>query len=250
MNQEVIRDFLNVPGIVGIALLSGQSQPVFYSHDSAFSQEQPELLSQGILQVVETIPLEYQTLEFRFAKNQIVLHRLSRNFIILVMKDDSRTDEKFVDAFQQLRSWIEQNPTGAIEQFQALSIAPLPTLKQLIEAFNQLNQFTTTYLGVAVITNYLKSSRPAVEWLEQFQVNRSGQITLIGEFSGLEQTVSVQEHEWFRHWVAQFIRRCSQAVRDYAALVEQDALTDTQKALLLPLTRHGENSPPRTDRSR
>ncbi|MBD1823362.1 hypothetical protein H6F51_12810 [Cyanobacteria bacterium FACHB-DQ100] len=41
-------------------------------------------------------------------------------------------------------------------------------------------------------------------------------------------------HDWFRAWVAQFIRRCSQAVSDYAVLVEQHALTDTQKALLLP----------------
>ncbi|BAU13255.1 hypothetical protein LEP3755_37940 [Leptolyngbya sp. NIES-3755] len=234
MNQEVIRDFLNLPGIVGIALLSGQSQPVFYSHDPAFSQGQPELLSQGILQVVETIPSEYETLEFRFAKNQITLHRLSRNFIILVIKDESRLDGKFMGAFQSLRSWIEQDPKVAIEQFQTLPTAPLPTLKDLIEAFNQLNQFTTRYLGVAVITNYLKLSRPAVEWMEQFQVNRSGQIVLIGESSELGQAVSVQEHEWFRHWAAQFIRRCSQAVRDYAALVEQNALTDTQKALLLP----------------
>lgn len=234
MNQEVIRDFLNVPGIVGIALLNGQSQPVFYSQNPAFAQGQPELLSQGILQVVETIPSEYEMLEFRFSKNRIVLHRFAKNFIVLVIKDDSRIDETFVDAFQRLKTWIGQNPTIAIEQFQALPTAPLPKLKDLIEAFNQLSEFTKNYLGVAVIANYLKSSRPANEWMEQFQINRSGQIALIGERSGLEQTVSAQEQELFRHWVAQYIRRCSQAVRDYAALVEQNALTDTQKALLLP----------------
>ncbi|MBE9009810.1 hypothetical protein IQ250_06290 [Pseudanabaenaceae cyanobacterium LEGE 13415] len=234
MNQEVIRDFLNVPGIVGIALLSGQSQPVFYSHDPAFSQAHPELLSQGILQVVETIPSEYETLEFRFSQNQIVLHRLSKDLIILVIKDDSRIDEKFGAAFQRLRSWIEGNQAIAIEQFQSLPAAPSPTLKEFIEAFNQLSQFTTNYLGVAVIVNYLKSSRPSVEWMEQFQVNRSGQIALIGELSGLEKAVSVQEQELFRQWVAQFIRRCSQAVRDYATFVEQSDLTHTQKALLLP----------------
>ncbi|GAP95501.1 hypothetical protein NIES2104_20230 [Leptolyngbya sp. NIES-2104] len=192
------------------------------------------MLTQGILQVVETIPSEYETLEFRFSKNQIVLHRFAKNFIVLIIKDDSRIDETFVDALQRLRAWTEQNPTITIEQFQALATAPLPKLKDLIEAFNQLSEFTKNYFGVAVITNYLKSSRPETEWMEQFQVNRSGQIALIGELSGLEQTVSAQEHELFRHWVAQYIRRCSQAVRDYAVLVEQSALTDTQKALLLP----------------
>ncbi|MBW4441074.1 MAG: hypothetical protein KME10_07550 [Plectolyngbya sp. WJT66-NPBG17] len=234
MNQEVIRDFLNVPGIVGIALLSGHSQPVFYSRDPAFTQGQAELLSQGILQVVETIPPEYEVLEFRFAQNQIVLHRFAQNFVALVIKDDSRVNEQFAGAFQKLRAWIEANPTIALEQFQALPSAPSPKLKDLIDAFNQLNQFTTKYLGVAVITNYLKRSRPAMAWMEQFQITRSGQISFVGELSGLEQAVSAQEHEWFRSWVAQFIHRCSQAVRDYAVLVEQNALTDPQKALLLP----------------
>ncbi len=234
MNQEVIRDFLNVPGIVGIALLSGHSEPVFYRNDSTFACGQPELLSQGILQVVETIPAEYEALEFRFSQHQIVLHRLPRNLIVLIIKDNSRIDEQWLSASQALLSWIAANPTIAIEQFQSLPTAPLPKLKDLVDAFNQLSQFTTRYLGVAVITNYLKASCPAEEWFEQFQVARTGQIILIGELSGLEQSVSVQEHEWFRSWVAQFIRRCSQAVRGYAVLVEQNALTDTQKALLLP----------------
>lgn len=233
MNQEVIRDFLNVPGIVGIALLSGQSEPVFYSHNPAFLHQQLESLSQGILQVVETIPPQYEALEFRFAKNQIVLHRLPQNLIVLVIKDAARIDQSFTSAFENLRSWIAQNPAIALEQLQALPIAPLPKLKELIEAFNQLSQFTKQYLGVAVVVNYLKSSRPDSEWIEQFQINRLGQVTAIGE-SSLEQALSTQEHELFRQWAAQFIRRCSQAVRDYATLVEQNALTDRQKALLLP----------------
>ncbi|MBD2083252.1 hypothetical protein [Leptolyngbya sp. FACHB-17] len=82
--------------------------------------------------------------------------------------------------------------------------------------------------------NYLKKTCSTRNGFEQFQVERSGQIRFVGESSRLEQAVSTQEHDWFRAWVAQFIRPCSQAVRDYAVLVEQHALTDTQKALLLP----------------
>jgi hypothetical protein len=233
MNQEVIRDFLNVPGIVGIALLSGHSEPVFCSHNPTFAQGKQEALAQGILQVVETIPAEYETLEFHFAQHQIVLYRLSRDLIILVIKDHSQGNEKFLSAFQGLRSWVEANSAIAFEPFQA-STAPLPKLTDLIEALNHLSQFTTKYLGMAVIVNYLKSSRPTVEWMAQFQVSRSGQVSFVGELSKLEQAVSAQEHEWFRSWVDQFIRRCAHAVRDYAALVEQTALTDAQKDLLLP----------------
>jgi len=64
-------------------------------------------------------------------------------------------------------------------------------------------------------------------------VARSGQISFTGELSELEQAVGDQEYDWFRSWVAQFVRRCSQAVRDYVLLIEEQALTDTQKALFL-----------------
>ena len=234
MNQEVIRDFLNVPGVVGIALLSGHSEPVFYSNNSAFALRQQELLAQSILQVIETIPAEYEVLEFCFAENQIMLYRLPRKIIVLVIKNDSCVMEKFAEAFQVVRSWLEKNSATPFEPFQPLPTVQSPALKDLIDALNHLSQFTTNYLGVAVIVNYLKASCPTTEWMAQFQVARSGQVSFLGELSELEQAVSVQEHEWFRAWVEQFIRRCSHAVRNYAVLVEQKALTDTQKALLLP----------------
>jgi len=203
-----MRDFLNVPGIESIA--------------------------QGILQIVETIPGEYEMLEFRFTQNQILLYRLPLSLVVLVIRDSSGMDQAFADAFQTLRSWIEANSAIGFAPLQPLPTDNSPTLKDLLDALNHLSQFTTAYLGMAVIVNYLKASRPTGEWMERFQVSRSGQISDLGELSDLEQAVSVQQHEWFRAWVAQFIRRCSHAVRDYEVLIQQSALTDAQKALLLP----------------
>lgn len=220
MNQEVIRDFLNVPGIVGIALLNGQSEPVFYTDHPNFAKASSNNLLQSLLQIVDTIPPEYEVLEFRFAEYEIALYRLQATSLVLVIKDHSLNSEQFISAFETLRSHLISSP--------------LLKLQALLDAMNHLSQFTTQYLGVSVITNYWKLSRPEGEWIQQFQVTRSGQINFLGESSALEQSVSAQELETIRDWVAHFIRRCSQAVRDYGALVEQHALTALQKALLLP----------------
>ncbi|MBD1844631.1 hypothetical protein H6F89_14755 [Cyanobacteria bacterium FACHB-63] len=233
MNQEVIQDFLNVPGITGIALLSRQSEPVFYSSHPESFQERLKFLSEGILQVVETIPTEYEVLEFQCAQTQVVLCRLLQNMILLALKDQSCITEQFTHVVEALRSHIVVEPIAS-ESVDSLTDSSRPTRQDLLDAFNQLNQFTRQSLGVAVIVNYLKKTCPMRDGFEQFQVERSGQIRFVGESSTLEQAVSAQEYDWFRAWVAQFIRRCSQAVRNYAVLVEQHALTDTQKALLLP----------------
>jgi hypothetical protein len=234
MNQEVIRDFLNVPGIVGIALLSGHSEPVFYTHHPVFAKGQKELLFQNVLQIVDTISPEYEVLSFQFEQNQIAIHRLQSNFIALVIKDDSLNPDQFISAFEQLKSSIAENPKAAIEEFQTLPAAPLPKLADLLDGMNQLAEFTSRFLGIAVITNYWKSSRPETEWMQQFQISRAGQVSFIGELSALEKSVTAEELDSIRDWVQRFITRCSQAVRNYKDLVEQQALTDLQKALLLP----------------
>jgi hypothetical protein len=225
MNQEVIRDFLNVPGIVGIALVSGRSEPVFWTQHPVFAKAGRNDFLKNLLQIVETIPPEYEMLEFRFIEHQIALYRLQPDLIVLVIKDSSLNSEQFISAFEALRSQVTISQT---------SVKLLPKLQEVIDVMDRLSHFTTQYLGVPVITNYWKSSRPEGEWLQKFQVARSGQIAFIGESSALEKSVSDLELEMIRDWVAHFIRRCSQAVRDYPALVEQHTVTDLQKALLLP----------------
>lgn len=250
MNQEVIRDFLNVPGIVGIALLSGHSEPVFYTHHPAFAEGNKSDLLQSVLQLVATIPPEYDGFAFHFAEYQIALHRLHSDLLALVIKNDTLNSEQFISAFTVLCSAIATNPTLEIVTNPTLEIAtnptaetdnlpPLPSpaqpnLKDVMQVMNELSEFTQRFLGIAVIANYWKSSRPDDVWFQQFQIERSGQIIFLGEPSSLEQSVTAQDLEVLRRWIARFIQRCSQAVRGYAALVEQQALTDLQKALLLP----------------
>ncbi len=64
MNTKYIEDFLTVPGITGIALLREQTPLVFYGNHSGFNACEKANLFQGILQVVETIPPEFERIKF------------------------------------------------------------------------------------------------------------------------------------------------------------------------------------------
>ena len=108
-------------------------------------------------------------------------------------------------------------------------------LKELLLALNHLSQFTTQYLGTTVVNNYWKSSRPAIDWLNNFQIDRSAQINfLIALPSGSPNFITVKQHQYIQQWVSAFIERCAKVIRDFPLIIQQTALDDEQKRLLLP----------------
>lgn len=66
MKQAVIQDFLNLPGIVGLALIVQRSRPCFCRIEQALNYQQKPALAQGILQIVETLPKELESFKFQF----------------------------------------------------------------------------------------------------------------------------------------------------------------------------------------
>ncbi len=314
MKQEVIRDFLNLPGIAGVALMDGRSRPYFCGVDQALNFQQKEALAQGILQVVETIPNGFESFEFQFASHQVYIYKLDHGIILLVLARNDLVYSDYLKTVKQLQATLQEDFANAIATFRLLAgnitlsglsyrkvgvessslgleagttataTSPIPivvstnpalqplqeqplkevreqpsvlppeasgampvpepsvpsdltstTLKDILIALNHLSKFTTQYLGTSVIVNYLKATRPEQEWLSHFQVERSAQITLSGPAAQkVNQSLSPEEHQWVRDWVSAFIKRCSQVIRDFPTIVEQKALDDQQKTLLLP----------------
>jgi len=309
MKREVIQDFLNLPGIAGVALMDGRSRPYFCGVDQSLNFQQKAALAQGILQVVETIPEGFEAFEFQFAGHQVHIYKLDRGIILLVLINGDQPHTGYRKAFESLKAILQEDISNAIATFRLIAgntsssgsndlgqkllhvgtainaddrstasqaeapspelavpgladngladngnlplppNPPPPTLTSperspaapmavsadlgtLLSALNHLSQFTTKYLGNQVIVNYWKATRPKENWLNYFQLDRAAKISFTGTTQPT-QPLSTQELQWVREWVAAFIKRCAQVIRDFPTLVEQKALDSEQKALLL-----------------
>ena len=266
MNQGVIQDFLNLPGIAGIALMDGRSRPYFHGLDRSLNFQQKEALSQGILQVIETIPARFESFEFQFTEQKVHIYKLDRGAILLVLTHEKLVHSDYLAAIETLKialqgeiastiatlrqtagsstlSGLSDRPAAASLPVSALdhetlSVHKTPfrshTLEDLVAALNHLSQFTSQYLGTHVIVNYWKATRPDDNWLAQFQVDRSAQFSLTDpKTAELEQVLTLQQQQWVQAWIAAFLGRCTVVIRDFPTIVEHKALTDQQKSLLL-----------------
>lgn len=124
--------------------------------------------------------------------------------------------------------------SGNTDEAQGTSDRPV-TLKEILEALNQLSRLTTRYLGTTIVANYWKSSRPPVEWLANFEVDRSGTISFAGPMTpGKSMVLSSAQHQLLRDWVAAFVQRCSRVIRDFSKIIRKMELNPRQRSLLLP----------------
>lgn len=306
MKKEVIREFLNLPGIAGVALMDGRSRPYFLGVDQALNFQQKEALAQGIRHVVETTPDTFRTFEFQFSTHQVHIYKLASSLILLALTNQDLVESDYYQVITRLKETLLEDVTNATATFRLLAgnitlpvqrywdgqtstttamrppVAPLPvppasvtppldttggdrngssqpppaplppppaappveparpkvptsiTVADMLLALNSLSQFTTQFLGTPVIVNYWKSTRPDAEWLKGFEVSRSARIELSGSMAqGPTTALSPEQQQWIRDWVAAFIKRCSQVIRDFPTLIESKALQDDQKKLLL-----------------
>lgn len=303
MKREVIQDFLNLPGIAGVALMDGRSRPYFFGVDQALNFQQKEALAQGIQQVVDTTPEGFGSFEFQFTGHQVYIYKLQHGIILLVLTGDKLVLTEYHQAISQLQGELQRDAANAIATFRLMAgnitltsqnqwaaksgmpdaasasaragaptaeppaygqngntgrpvqtpvspppspppvtpappvAAPPPTLsaKEVVLALNQMSQVATHYLGNIVVANYWKSSRPNVEWLLQFQADRSAQFTFKpATAADLSHLLSLEEEQWIREWVAAFVSRCSKVIRDFQDILQQSDLDNRQKALLPP----------------
>jgi hypothetical protein len=263
MSQEVIQDFLNLPGITGVALMDEHSHALFCKIDGMLDAQQKEKVVHNILCVVETIPEKFSFLEFKFSNHQVYLHKIDRGLTLLVLTDSNLVIKSYLPLVQALKVILqaqsdaismlqhfaatvppilakqppnqpEIDPVTAIADLGKPSLNAEVTLHTIVSALNQLSLFTSQYLGTQVIVNYWKSTRPADEWLTQFEVERTARFSLPNASSAqLSEPLSAAQQAQIQAWVTAFIQRCSQVIRNFSGTVQQNGLNDEQKSLLL-----------------
>ncbi|MBE9100734.1 hypothetical protein [Vacuolonema iberomarrocanum] len=117
MKREIIQDFLNLPGIAGVALMDGRSRPYFFGVDQTLNFQQKEALAQGIQQVVDTTPNSFGTFEFQFVGHQVFIYKLQHGIILLVLTGEQLVPPDYHHVINVLCSELQEDAANAIATF-------------------------------------------------------------------------------------------------------------------------------------
>lgn len=128
MNQKAIQDFLNLPGVTGIALMDGQTRPYFHGVDSALNLQQREALSQGILQVIETTPEGFDSFEFQFSEHQVHIYKLPPSAILLVLTQHNLVYTDYFNRLTALKASFQGDIPSSVVMLRNLAKDALTTL--------------------------------------------------------------------------------------------------------------------------
>lgn len=121
MKRQVIQNFLNLPGIVGVALMDGRTRPFFHGLDITLNFQQQDALAQGIQQVVSTTPAEFEAFSFRFISHQAHIYRLPQGVILLVLTADQVPFEDYLTVLRQLQATLVEDLSNAVNTFRLLA---------------------------------------------------------------------------------------------------------------------------------
>lgn len=121
MKRQVVQNFLNLPGIAGIALIDGRSRPYFCGVDQTLNSQQRDALVQGIQQVVETTPPEFDSFSFRFSGCYVFIHKLDASLILLVLANDDLEMADYSTAIKELKYSLQKDISNAVATFRLLA---------------------------------------------------------------------------------------------------------------------------------
>lgn len=242
-------------------MVDGRNRPFFLGHDIRLNTQQQDALAQGIQQVVETTPADFDTFAFRFANQLIYIYRLDQGVILMVMASDQLPLNEYRPAIEELKATLAEDLYNAVPTFRLLAgcvtlggggtakaaaspasaqapETPAPSAsgsedisyQQVIGALNHLSDAAAQVLGKTIVTNGWKSSCPDVPWLKQFEIQKSAHFTYTGPTSAY---LTAEQQEHLQAWVEAFVGRCGRTFRNFEAMVVEKNLTAQEKIILL-----------------
>lgn len=242
--SSIIKDFLTVPGIAGIALIDGSTIPRLYAADPHLQIHHPNLFLASVTPILRSLAPEIQQIEFLFATYRLYVYRLSYGFTVAVLthqtvqwNNSAAADlEPFCQTVQAhlnlsiplLEDWASVRP----DENTAV------TLQDYLTAFNHLTSIAAQYLGSTLIASQLKRSRPPLADLIPIEINRKGQLiaapdSTSGSSPSSTHVLTPHQLAALRQWSRTFLNHCSKIIRDFDTTARQAGLTSEEVALLL-----------------
>jgi hypothetical protein len=260
---EIIRNFLTVPGIAGIALfdplIDGYPTPRLYCANSKLKIYQPKVFLANVSQILRTLAHEVQQLDFFFSTYRLYVCRMEFGFTVVVLTDcnvkwpnSSKALRPFCQAVQShlkpsiqlLEEWasagisqLDYPPTephwaATIDRLPppaaSLPSPSLPLLREYLNAFNHLIAIAAQYLGGTITTNQVKRSRPQGETLAMITIVAKGELTTLDA----DRVLSPEEFQALRQWTQDLRGRCSKIIRNFDTTAQTAGLTNEEATLL------------------
>ncbi|BAQ60530.1 pentapeptide repeat family protein [Geminocystis sp. NIES-3708] len=88
--------------------------------------------------------------------------------------------------------------------------------------FESIASITSHYLGGTITAKNFEDSRPDVEWLQQFCMDKKGKISFTGTMSN---QATMMQLKWFEKWTNAFIKKSSIIIQDLPNIIEEKHLT-------------------------
>ena len=260
---EIIRDFLTVPGIAGIALIDGYPTPRLYSADPNLEIHQPKVFLTNVTHILRTLSPQVKQLDYFFGTYRLYIRRMGLGFTVAVLthrdvkwRNSSEDLRPFCQAVQShlkasivlLEDWASarnNNPLDGSSQKKPdldavatelpapspprlpVATPTLPLLQDYLNASNHLSTIAAQYLGSTIIGTQVKRSRPQGEILSMITIAAKGQL-----ISEVDRVLSPEELQALRQWTQDFRGQCSRIIRDFDTIAQAAGLTKEEVALL------------------
>lgn len=96
------------------------------------------------------------------------------------------------------------------------------TIAQVVTNFESMASITSCYLGGTITAKNFEESRPDIEWLQQFSMDKKGKITFTGN---LNHQATMIQLKWLEKWTNAFVKKCSLIIQDLPNIIEEKHLT-------------------------
>ncbi len=113
MNQENVQDFLNIPGVLGVALIHGQRLPYLYVKEQTLDWQKKQALTQSIRQIFSKISEELDFFEFQVLGYYAYTYKLVNNLSLLVLTETDIAVIRLLGlAAKQLKAALQKDIYG------------------------------------------------------------------------------------------------------------------------------------------
>lgn len=258
MKREVISELLNLNGIVAVAIATRKIRPVIYGLSDWLDPRQKIALGQGILQILEDADGDFTQFELYFHNHTVFIYKQISGLILMVVASPDLEQHQYRLHVGRLRQILEEDIYSAVTLFKQISGSATqpsknidlgePTLapvsRQLVNSaasvepnlatpspdpslkletwlvdLNQIGGCASQYLGKIIAGNYWKSTRNS-GWLEEFTVDRQGQLT----HPQPQRVCSLQQEKELELWAKKYVQECQKVLRNFDQILRQKQL--------------------------